>query len=428
MAELQAFNVRGVAEGSQITVAGYFSVSDGGGGVFAYCPSGGIENAGTVIGASNGSGKWHRVFDGPVNVCWFGAKGDGVADDTIAIQAAINSLPVAGGIVDLGSKRYRTTTPLTMVAGLRLRGSAGLASNLPGSGTLLPCFEGDCLVFAPSVTTYANILIENLTISGATGTYATGRGIYLKNCHDVVIRNVTSGLMPQDGFSITTGCWSVVLDGCYAGNNSRYGYYIASPLISVQGHCASDGGTYSAYVDTGASDVEFDAFNFEGARVAAFGLIGVSSCRIRGGIAQDVPVAITDREAGTAAFPRRVTITGNRFRGNMSVASTGISLTNGGSYNFIISDNQIFSFANGINLSNQGWNFLSQNIVHAESGYGLKVDPQKSSSPNSVVGGYYQGTRHSILHAGGSNTSYVGVAVDAPISISGGQPTIISAK
>ena len=72
------------------------------GGTFNYIASNlTINNGGTIF---NG---WTRQYDGAVNVKWFGAKGDGVTDDTVAIQLAINN---ANGALIVGDGIFINTT------------------------------------------------------------------------------------------------------------------------------------------------------------------------------------------------------------------------------------------------------------------------------------------------------------------------------
>ncbi|MFC5405832.1 right-handed parallel beta-helix repeat-containing protein [Cohnella soli] len=53
------------------------------------------DNGGTVIVSSSGA-RFKRLVDDAVNVAWFGAIGDGTADDSDAIQSAVNEAIAAG--------------------------------------------------------------------------------------------------------------------------------------------------------------------------------------------------------------------------------------------------------------------------------------------------------------------------------------------
>ncbi|MET6998175.1 hypothetical protein [Chitinophaga defluvii] len=77
-------------------VLGYYLPGDGGGGEFYWdAASTEDDNQGTIIKRTdNIPGRWKRIFSGPVNVKWFGAKGDANAsitgtDDYAAILKAI---------------------------------------------------------------------------------------------------------------------------------------------------------------------------------------------------------------------------------------------------------------------------------------------------------------------------------------------------
>jgi len=88
------FNIDSIAElllinpliYSTVNIRGYYTANDGGGGLFNYDSSqSATNNGGTII---NG---WIRQYDGTVNVKWFGAKGDNIADDTISINLALSA-------------------------------------------------------------------------------------------------------------------------------------------------------------------------------------------------------------------------------------------------------------------------------------------------------------------------------------------------
>mgnify|MGYP003913475239 CR=1 FL=1 len=73
-------------------VLGYYIPGDGGGGSF-YWDSSSTETpeSGMIVTNDNyATGRWIRLYSGPVNIRWFGAKSEVMFDNAPAIQAAIN--------------------------------------------------------------------------------------------------------------------------------------------------------------------------------------------------------------------------------------------------------------------------------------------------------------------------------------------------
>jgi hypothetical protein len=90
------------------------------------------DNGGTVIKpnavAAQSKGRWHRVFDGAISVKWFGAKGDGVANDSTAIRNALNA--AAGKTVYVPSGAYNIASTLLPPANTRLVGDGYKGNSL----------------------------------------------------------------------------------------------------------------------------------------------------------------------------------------------------------------------------------------------------------------------------------------------------------
>ncbi|MFE5258228.1 right-handed parallel beta-helix repeat-containing protein [Streptomyces coelicoflavus] len=143
-----------------------------------------------------------------LNVLDYGAQGDGVTDDTVAIQAALNACPM-GGIVYAPGGSYRTSTTLSVPPGVTLTSTH---TNLMTVPNLVdpPCyikplatFEGNAVIsFLDEIDGgYATISAEHrivkvmidgsdLTAPGVDGIRARGN-IQNVQLIDVTVRQVT---------------------------------------------------------------------------------------------------------------------------------------------------------------------------------------------------------------------------------------------
>ncbi len=137
IATMEDLRVAAGDDGDVVRLLGYHAVSDGGGGLFMWdadCVD--EDDGGTVIArAGDAAGRWMRMAD-DTNVRYFGARGDGVTDDTAAIQAAIDSVSstaapgvifeedrTVGGTVHFPRGKYRITDTLLVGPNTTLTGT-----------------------------------------------------------------------------------------------------------------------------------------------------------------------------------------------------------------------------------------------------------------------------------------------------------------
>lgn len=111
-----------------IFVTGYYEAGDGGGGHYYLdaLDTTSVDNGGSVIVATDG-GRWKLTSTGEISVKQFGAVGDGVADDTVAIQAAFNALSGGNGALRFPTGVYNyTLLVFDSAIGLRLIGDGAI--------------------------------------------------------------------------------------------------------------------------------------------------------------------------------------------------------------------------------------------------------------------------------------------------------------
>jgi polygalacturonase len=202
-------------------VLGYYAHGDGGGGLFCWDnASSRADDGGLVIKPSSfttQNGRWLRTVTGPLDVKWFGAKGDGKQDDAPAIQRAIDaaytfsptyttfpvaSVTTAGSVyVPTGEYRLASIPPasatlphcpsqmLTLYSNVKIFG-AGSSSRLrmdwPLTGADWTRLMGvDCT--SPTLT--KNVVIRDLLLDGGGLNVANGQRhlIFLRGAQDTLI-------------------------------------------------------------------------------------------------------------------------------------------------------------------------------------------------------------------------------------------------
>lgn len=233
----------------------------------------------------------------PISVKAYGVVGDGVTDDTAAIQAAIDAASLTPfGSVFVPPGTYKLTSPLLMKSNVRFYG-AGRASVLKeGVGGFSIISLGDVEKFS----------IENLAFTGVAGTFVAGRGaIYAATAVSYGARKGRIvGCFIDDvatGGIVLASSSEIMIEGNYITTTEEHGIYISiSHDITIVGNVIRAAGS----IGSGAQC---------GIKIANAGSIAITSCVLDGstgvtkaggtfitsGVAAGQPVSGTGVPAGT---------------------------------------------------------------------------------------------------------------------------------
>lgn len=192
--------------GEVVNVASYYASAtpDGGGGLFRWdAASVSADNGGTIIAPdAGGTGRWKRIYSGALNVKWFGAKGDNVADDGAAMQTTIDVASASGNAVYFPSGKFRYSATLIFKNDVTYSGDGKDISADKGT-VLVYSGASDAIQINNPInsSTSANINIRDMTVRSETRTAG-------KAC----IADIGSTFLSISGVSVSGNDYGIILD------------------------------------------------------------------------------------------------------------------------------------------------------------------------------------------------------------------------
>lgn len=215
-------NATNIINGSFVETYGFYTVNDGGNALYKIrniTNEDVVDNITLIPISTNENLIAQLIFNKEINIKQFGAKGDGVTDDTNAIQAALNRVPNNAAIY-FPYGTYLTTAPLVFKTNSK---NLRLYSN--GKSIIKANHTGDCLVLTGLNENYGNHVIENLVIQGVNNYYggtskftSKGSGINLSNAFYNDIHNCNI-LGFKNGVLINSSIHNTITGNCFISNN-----------------------------------------------------------------------------------------------------------------------------------------------------------------------------------------------------------------
>lgn len=302
------------------------------------------DNGGTIIVAGDG-GRWKRTDLDVLTLRMFGAKGDGVADDKPACQAALNSghdLIFPDGVFSCGSGLTISTTGQSIF---------GFGEN--------SIIRQSAVGYDLFTVTVNNVSIQDLQMQGPA-TAATAGTLYFAVMADAAaqpnylnIRRVKfSGSDSNKGFygavKYNSGCNYGTVDQCQIerlwGGAGDCGYGILAgnvtslEVINCRGIAASGRGRHMVYLSAGASDCLVSgnyAYGFNEAAYQQFSQGGQPIC-YRNTFSDNYAISCSSNGTSTSSslqisgHSQDAKVIGNQISGS---GRNGISV-----YNYLLTD------------------------------------------------------------------------------------------
>lgn len=276
-------------------VTGYYAAGDGGGGTYYLdaADTTSADNGGTLIVAADG-GRWKLVHGGGVSVRAFGAKGDDVANDAAAIQAATvycsaKSIAVwfpagtyrLGSHVQISSNTSWVATgdaKIHIPADCDLTGAANYGGapraihNAAGVSNVRICgiefySDGNSGVYgdvAPTIglLQISGLLVENCTFRNFGDAAHYAQGLVAFGCTNVTIKGSSFIENSGDGAACAEGGSNVRFLANTASGNGDWGFALSNGVVGAQ----VIGNTFEYNVSTATGADECSEVSFIGNR------------------------------------------------------------------------------------------------------------------------------------------------------------------
>ncbi len=344
----------------------------------------GLQDAPPIVDACVPAAPTGPTFN--VKDALFGAKGDGVTDDTAAIQKAVDAAGGTGGRVWVPAGTYRINPVAVGSRGLLLKGNLTFAMEAGAVLKAIPNSASNYAILqisgAQNVTITGGVLEgDRSTHTGTTGEWGHGLSIG-GGAMGIRVIGLTSRECWGDGFYVGTSS-DVTFCGVVADHNRRQGMSVTQ----VTNLLVRD----STFKNTGGTLPEA-GLDLEPNVGETVNHVLISGCTFTGnaggGIQDGVPIANTGKAWILDLTIDACTFTGNGVGALSTAPRSGIEVSNISGHR--ITRNTITgNTGNGILLrSGVTGTTVSGNTVTGNSGYGIF---ESASSGNTVTGNTVSG-------------------------------------